>query len=132
MATYHESGVNIAAATQAKRLMADAVRSTHTEIVLAGMGAYGGCLDLGATLQRYTHPVLVASTDGVGTKTLVATALGRYDTFGQDLVNHCINDILVQGARPLFFLDYIATARLDPQQVAAVVSGVAAACRTAG
>jgi phosphoribosylformylglycinamidine cyclo-ligase len=77
-------------------------------------------------------PVLVASTDGVGTKTLVAAVLGRYDTIGQDLVNHCINDILVQGARPLFFLDYVATARIDPEQAAAVVGGVAVACRAAG
>jgi phosphoribosylformylglycinamidine cyclo-ligase len=100
--------------------------------VLAGMGAFGGCLDLGATLRDYANPVLVASTDGVGTKTLIAGALGRYDTIGQDLVNHCINDILVQGARPLFFLDYVATARLDPQQAADVVAGVAAACRAAG
>jgi phosphoribosylformylglycinamidine cyclo-ligase len=76
--------------------------------------------------------VLVASADGVGTKTLVAAALGRYDTIGQDLVNHCVNDILVQGARPLFFLDYVATARLDPQQAAEVVAGVAAACRAVG
>ena len=76
--------------------------------------------------------MLVASTDGVGTKTKIATALGRYDTVGQDLVNHCVNDILVQGARPLFFLDYFAAARLDPGQVAAVVTGCAAACREAG
>src|SRR6185503_2954248 len=116
MTSYQQSGVDIAAATRAKQLMADAVRSTHTAAVLAGMGAFGGCLDLGATLRDYANPVLVASTDGVGTKTLIAGALGRYDTIGQDLVNHCINDILVQGARPLFFLDYVATARLDPQQ----------------
>ena len=77
-------------------------------------------------------PVLVASTDGVGTKTKVAAALGRYDTVGQDIVNHCINDILVQGARPLFFLDYIAAGKLDPEMVAAVVGGCAAACRAAG
>ena len=78
------------------------------------------------------HPVLVASTDGVGTKTMVAAALGSYDTLGQDIVNHCINDILVQGAEPLFFLDYVATPTLDPQVIADVVGGVAAACREAG
>jgi phosphoribosylformylglycinamidine cyclo-ligase len=78
------------------------------------------------------HPVLVASTDGVGTKTMVAARLGRWDTIGQDLVNHCVNDILVQGARPLFFLDYVASSQLDPEQVAAVVGGMAVACRAAG
>ncbi|HEX9373469.1 MAG TPA: phosphoribosylformylglycinamidine cyclo-ligase [Roseiflexaceae bacterium] len=132
MTTYQESGVDIAAGARATRLMAEAVRSTHGAAVLAGLGAFGGVFDLGAALREYQRPALVASTDGVGTKTLVAAALGRYDTVGQDLVNHCVNDILVQGARPLFFMDYVAVARLDPQQVAAVVGGVAAACRAAG
>lgn len=132
MTSYRESGVDIAAAAAAKQQMADAVRSTHTAAVLAGMGAFGGCLDIGDALSPYPRPVLVASTDGVGTKMLVAAALGRYDTVGQDLVNHCVNDILVQGARPLLFLDYIATARLDPRQAAEIVGGVAAACREAG
>lgn len=129
---YKAAGVDIDAANRAKRLMADAVRSTHGPAVLAGMGAFGGALDLSETLARYRRPVLVASTDGVGTKTLVAAALGRYDTVGQDLVNHCINDLLVQGARPLLFMDYIAAARLDAEQVAAIVAGVATACRAAG
>ncbi|MFN3374763.1 MAG: phosphoribosylformylglycinamidine cyclo-ligase, partial [Chloroflexus sp.] len=122
----------IAAATRAKELMAAAVRSTHGPAVLAGMGAFGGCFDAALVLAGMQAPVLVSSTDGVGTKTLVATALGRYDTVGQDLVNHAINDILVQGARPLFFLDYIAVAKLDPAQVAAIVGGVAAGCRATG
>src|SRR5258708_35515951 len=77
-------------------------------------------------------PVLVAFTDGVGTKTKVASRLGRWDTIGHDLVNHCVNDILVQGARPLFFLDYVASSALEPERIAAVVSGVAAACRDVG
>jgi phosphoribosylformylglycinamidine cyclo-ligase len=131
MSSYKESGVDIAAATRAKGLMAESVRSTHTAAVLAGMGAFGGCFDLGAAALP-GETVLVASTDGVGTKTLIAAALGRYETVGQDLVNHCVNDILVQGARPLFFLDYIATAKLEPDQVAAIVAGVAGACRAAG
>ena len=76
--------------------------------------------------------VLVASTDGVGTKTKIATSIGRYDTIGVDIVNHCVNDILVQGARPLFFLDYVATGELDPRIISAVVGGMAAACRAAG
>jgi phosphoribosylformylglycinamidine cyclo-ligase len=132
--TYQSSGVDIAAGTRATELMASAVRSTHSSAVLASLGAFGGCFDLAAALgeQQAQRPVLVASTDGVGTKTLVAAALGRYDTVGQDLVNHCINDILAQGARPLFFMDYIAMAKLDPQQVAEIVGGCAAACRAAG
>jgi phosphoribosylformylglycinamidine cyclo-ligase len=129
---YAAAGVNIAAATRANELMGAAVRSTYGPAVLAGMGAFGGCFDAGLALAGLAAPVLVASTDGVGTKTVVAAALGRYDTVGQDLVNHCVNDILVQGARPLFFLDYVASARLDPEQVAAIVGGVAAACRAVG
>jgi phosphoribosylformylglycinamidine cyclo-ligase len=128
---YKAAGVDIDAANRAKRLMADAVRSTHGPAVLAGMGAFGGALSLAETIARYDDPVLVASTDGVGTKTLIAAAVGRYDSVGADLVNHCINDLLVQGARPLFFMDYIAAAKLDAEQVAAIVGGVAAACRAA-
>jgi phosphoribosylformylglycinamidine cyclo-ligase len=132
--TYQSSGVDIAAGARATALLADAVRSTHGVAVLAGVGAFGGCFDLAAALgdEQAQRLVLVASTDGVGTKTLVAAALGRYDTVGQDLVNHCINDILAQGARPLFFMDYIAMAKLDPTQVAEVVGGCATACRAAG
>ncbi len=129
---YKTAGVDIDTANRAKQLMADAVRSTHGPAVLAGMGAFGGALSLAETLTRYDDPVLVASTDGIGTKTLIAAAVGRYDTVGIDLVNHCINDLLVQGARPLFFMDYIAAAKLDAEQVAAIVGGVAAACRAAG
>jgi phosphoribosylformylglycinamidine cyclo-ligase len=128
---YAASGVDIAAATRAKELMAAAVRATHGPAVLAGMGAFGGCFDASA-LAGLAAPVLVSSADGVGTKTLIAAALGRYDTVGQDLVNHCVNDILVQGARPLFFLDYLAAARLDPEQAAAIVGGVAEACKAVG
>lgn len=129
---YAASGVDIAAATRAKELMAAAVRATHGPAVLAGMGAFGGCFDLDVATGGMVAPVLVSSADGVGTKTLVAAALGRYDTVGQDLVNHCVNDILVQGARPLFFLDYVAAAKLNPEQVAAIVGGVAAACSAVG
>jgi len=129
---YAAAGVNIAAAMRAKEMMGAAVRSTHGPAVLAGMGAFGGCFDAALALAGVRQPVLVSSADGVGTKTLVAAALGRYDTVGQDLVNHCVNDILVQGARPLFFLDYVAAAALDPNQVAAIVGGVAEACRAVG
>ncbi|MFQ3684151.1 phosphoribosylformylglycinamidine cyclo-ligase [Roseiflexus sp.] len=133
MTGYREAGVDLDAATRAKQLMAEAVRSTYSAAVLAGMGAFGGCFDLRAVWGEKTgDAVLVASTDSVGTKTLVAAALNRYDTLGYDLVNHCVNDILVQGARPLFLLDYLAVDRLDPQRAAILVSGVAAACREAG
>jgi len=130
--SYRDAGVDIGAASRATALMAGAVRSTHGPEVLAGMGAFGGCFDAALALGGMAAPVLVSSSDGVGTKTLVAAALGRYDTVGQDLVNHCVNDILAQGARPLFFLDYVAAAKLDPEQVAAIVGGVAAACRAVG
>ncbi|MFN8450038.1 MAG: phosphoribosylformylglycinamidine cyclo-ligase [Anaerolineae bacterium] len=131
MTQYSQAGVDIAAGNRAAQLMAQAVRSTYGAEVLAGIGAFGGLYDASA-LKDMTAPVLVASTDGVGTKTKVAARLNRWDTIGQDLVNHCVNDILVQGARPLFFLDYVASARLDPQQIADVVGGVAASCRAVG
>jgi phosphoribosylformylglycinamidine cyclo-ligase/phosphoribosylamine--glycine ligase/phosphoribosylformylglycinamidine cyclo-ligase len=110
--------------------MRDAVRSTYDARVLAGIGAFGGLFDASA-LKEMRSPVLVASTDGVGTKVKLAAQAGRYEGIGHDIVNHCINDILVQGARPLFFLDYIASSRLVPEMVAAIVNGIAAACREA-
>ena len=128
---YRDAGVDIAAGARAVELMRDAVRATYGPEVLLGIGAFGGLFDA-AVLKGMDSPVLVASTDGVGTKTKIASALGRYDTMGHDIVNHCVNDILVQGARPLFFLDYIASSKLDPEMVAAVVSGAAAACQASG
>lgn len=129
--SYRYAGVDIAAGSRAVELMRRAVRATYGPEVLLGIGAFGGLFDASA-LKAMDAPVLVASTDGVGTKTKIAAALGRYDTVGIDIVNHCINDILVQGSRPLFFLDYIASAKIDPEIVATVVSGCAAACREAG
>src|SRR5262245_56278850 len=110
MTSYQQAGVDIAAATRAAEMMTAAVRATYTPAVLAGMGAFGGCFDLGRALgaSEVSGPILVASTDGVGTKTMIADAVGRYESVGADLVNHCANDILAQGARPLFFLDYVA------------------------
>jgi len=128
---YRDAGVDIDAGAEAVSRMAEAVRSTYTPHVLSGVGAFGGLFD-GAALAGVPDPVLVASTDGVGTKSLVATHLGWVEGLGRDLVNHCIDDILVQGARPLFFLDYVASSRLDPAQVAEVVGGMAAACRESG
>jgi len=128
---YVSSGVDIDAANRAVDLMKDAVKSTYTPAVLAGIGSFGGLYDAFA-LKAMKSPVLVASTDGVGTKVKLAASVGRYRGIGHDIVNHCINDILVQGARPLFFMDYFATSKLDPEQVAEVVTGTAEACKEAG
>ncbi len=127
-ASYAASGVNIAAADTAKELMQAAVRATHGPQVLAGMGAFAGVFNASG-IQQMRKPALVASTDGVGTKTLIAAQAGRFDTIGHDLVNHSVNDLLTQGAQPLFFMDYLAMGKLDPVQAAAIVRGVAEACR---
>lgn len=127
---YAKSGVNIDAGQRAVALMKDAVKSTFNERVLSDTGAFGGLFSA-ADLCHMDEPVLVASTDGVGTKTMVAARMKRWDTIGQCLVNHCINDILVQGAQPLFFLDYVASSQLEPEQIASVVTGIATACRAA-
>ncbi len=129
--TYSDAGVNIETGNQAVELMEKAVRATYGPEVVLGIGAFGGLFDVSA-LKDMESPVLVASTDGVGTKTKIAAAMERFDTIGHDIVNHCVNDILAQGARPLFFLDYIASSRLDPEMVAAVVRSCAAACKAVG
>ena len=131
MTTYAATGVSIDAGNRAVELMRDAVKSTYGPEVLAGIGAFGGLFDA-AALKSMRDPVLVASTDGVGTKVKLAAQVGRYESIGHDIVNHCINDILVQGAQPLFFLDYIASSKIDPEMIASVVTGIAAACREAG
>jgi len=129
--TYTSSGVDIAAAGAAKELMKEAVRATHGPEVLAGMGAFAGVFNLGS-FRQMRQPALVASTDGVGTKTLLAAQAGRFATIGYDLVNHSVNDLLTQGARPLFFMDYLAMGKLDPVIAATIVQSVAAACQEAG
>ncbi|HEY3310660.1 MAG TPA: phosphoribosylamine--glycine ligase [Anaerolineales bacterium] len=128
---YANSGVSIDAGNRAVELMKSAVQATYNDSVLAGIGSFGGVFDASA-LKKMKHPVLVASTDGVGTKVKLAALAGRYRGVGYDIVNHCINDILVQGARPLFFMDYFATSRLNPDQTAEVVTGIAEACCEAG
>ena len=128
---YAASGVDIDAGNRAVRLMSEAVRATYGPQVLAGMGSFGGLYDAG-WMKKMKDPVLVASTDGVGTKVMLAAHTGQYTSVGRDIVNHCINDILVQGARPLFFLDYIASSKIVPEHVADVVGGIAAACKEAG
>ncbi|MDW8277067.1 MAG: phosphoribosylamine--glycine ligase [Anaerolineales bacterium] len=128
---YAASGVSIDAGNRAVELMKSAVKSTYTPAVLAGIGSFGGLFDA-SLLKQMQNPVLVASTDGVGTKVKLAAQAGRYRSIGHDIVNHCIDDILVQGARPLFFMDYFATSHLNPEQTAEVVTGMAEACRQAG
>jgi phosphoribosylformylglycinamidine cyclo-ligase len=107
------------------------VKSTYNKNVLAEIGTFGGLFDAGELLGMKS-PVLVASTDGVGTKVKLAARLGRYRGIGLDIVNHCIDDILVQGARPLFFLDYFATSKLQPEVLAEIIKGMTEACRAAG
>ena len=126
---YKEAGVDIDAGNLTVEKMKPAIRATFTEGVLTDVGSFGGLF----ALERLPdNPVLVASTDGVGTKVKLAAQLGRWQGVGHDIVNHCVNDILVQNARPLFFLDYIAASRLIPEAVAAVVVGIAEACQAAG
>src|SRR4051812_4222931 len=132
---YRAAGVDIAAGDRAVELMRAGVRSTFGIEVLTDLGHFSGLYALTPRLGPQpggAEPVLVSSADGVGTKLRLAIALGRHDTIGRDLVNHCVNDILTCGARPLFFLDYFATGRLEPQQVARVIDGLAAACRQVG
>jgi len=129
--TYRDAGVDIEAANEAVLRMREHIRSTFTPNVLTDVGAFGGMFSL-AGISAYQDPVLVSSIDGVGTKLKIATLVGRHDTIGRDLVNHCVNDILVQGARPLFFLDYFATGKLSPAVAVDVVRGLSEACKEAG
>lgn len=125
--TYEQAGVNIKEGDRFVRRIKRSVSSTHTPAVLNEIGSFGAFYD--ARFARYKSPVLVSSVDGVGTKVLVAQMFGRHDTVGQDLVNHCVNDILVCGAQPLFFLDYFATGRVKRGVADAVISGFVKACR---
>jgi phosphoribosylformylglycinamidine cyclo-ligase len=127
---YRQSGVDIDAGNETVRRIRRLARATFTPAVLSDIGLFGGLFRFDQ--QRYREPVLVASADGVGTKLKVAFRAGRHDTVGLDLVNHCVNDILVQGARPLFFLDYLATGRLSPDVAEQVVKGLARGCQQNG
>lgn len=123
---YRAAGVDLDAADEAKRRIGAALAGARSRLARGAIGGFGGMVRLPDDVP---DPVLVMSTDGVGTKVLVAIAAGRHDTVGEDLVNHCVNDILVHGARPLAFLDYIATAGMEPAVIAALVDGVARGCR---
>ena len=129
--TYRDAGVDIEEGNRAVRLMKQAVEASHGPDVIGGLGSFGGLFST-RSFRGMEEPVLVGSTDGVGTKTRVAVTMGVFDTVGEDLVNHCVNDILVQGAKPLFFLDYFAASKLHAAQVAAVVGGAARACQAVG
>jgi phosphoribosylformylglycinamidine cyclo-ligase len=127
--TYRDAGVDIDAGNALVDRIKPLVAATRRPGVLAGLGGFGGLFELPA---GYREPVLVSGTDGVGTKLKLALAMGRHDTIGIDLVGMCVNDVVVQGAEPLFFLDYYATGRLDVDVAADVVSGIAEGCRQAG
>jgi phosphoribosylformylglycinamidine cyclo-ligase len=126
--SYRDAGVDIDEADRAVSAIRGMARGTFTKGVLTDIGSFGGCF----ALPKMKQPVLVSSVDGVGTKLKIAFATGRHDTIGEDLVNHCVNDIAVQGARPLFFLDYLAVGRLDAHVAAQVVAGIARGCRANG
>ncbi len=121
--TYADAGVDLTAVGHAKERIKYLAQKTFNRNVLGGIGGFGALFRL--DLQRWKNPILVSSADGVGTKLKVAFELGLHQTVGADLVNHCVNDIAVQGATPLFFLDYLATGKLDPEVVESVVSGLA-------
>jgi len=128
--TYAEAGVDIDAGNRAVKLMKKSVASTFRPGVLTGIGGFGGLFAIDTA--KYRQPVLVSGTDGVGTKLKIAFLLDKHDTIGIDAVAMCVNDILALGAEPLFFLDYLAVGRLEPEKVADIVSGVAEGCRQAG
>ncbi|HDP67186.1 MAG TPA: phosphoribosylformylglycinamidine cyclo-ligase [Candidatus Marinimicrobia bacterium] len=125
--SYKESGVDIQAGRDAVTSIKELVKQTYDANVLTDVGSFGGCYEL--PVSQYQQPVLVASTDGVGTKLMIANLMERYDSVGQCLVNHCVNDILTAGAKPLFFLDYIGLGKMEPPKVAQIVAGLAKACR---
>jgi phosphoribosylformylglycinamidine cyclo-ligase len=126
--SYRDAGVNIDEADRAVGEIRRMARATFTKGVLTDIGSFGGCF----ALPKMRQPVLVSSVDGVGTKLKIAIATGRHDTIGEDLVNHCVNDIAVQGAKPLFFLDYLAVGKLDARVAAQVISGIARGCEANG
>ena len=129
---YKSAGVDIDAGNEAVARIKDNVKSTFTENVLTELGSFGSLFDLKPILEEYENPVLVQSIDGVGTKTIIARMMGKYDTIGIDLLSACANDIIVMGARPLTFLDYIANDKLKPEIVEEIVSGMVKTCKETG
>jgi len=129
---YKSAGVNIDAGNEAVNRIKDGLKSTFTSNVLTGIGSFGSLYDLKPILENYDNPVMVQSIDGVGTKTIIARKLGKFDTIGIDLLSAAANDILVMGARPLTFLDYIANDKLNPETIEEIVSGMVKACKSTG
>ena len=129
---YKSAGVDIDAGNEAVDRIKAGVKSTFTTNVLTGLGSFGSLYDLKPLLENYENPVLVQSIDGVGTKTIISRKLGKFDTIGIDLLSACANDILVMGAQPLTFLDYIANDKLNPDIIEEIVSGMVKACRETG
>ena len=129
---YKSAGVDIDAGNEAVGRIKDGVKSTFTSNVLTGIGSFGSLYDLKSILENYDNPVMVQSIDGVGTKTIIARKLGKFDTIGIDLLSAAANDILVMGARPLTFLDYIANDKLNPETIEEIVSGMVRACKSTG
>lgn len=129
---YAKSGVNIKKGNEAVRKMRKHVASTHNKAVLRDIGSFGGLFDLKDIVKNYKNPVLVQSIDGVGTKLSIAKMMKKYDTVGEDIVNHCCNDLLAMGAKPIIFLDYVANEKLEPEVMAEMVKGMAKACREVG
>lgn len=129
---YKSAGVDINAGNQSVNLIKDKVVGTFSEHVLTGLGSFGGIFDIKEALKDYQHPAIVQSIDGVGTKLLIAAKMNKYDTIGQDIVNHCCNDILAMGAKPLTFLDYVAHDKLNPQVMDKIIEGLTQACKDSG
>lgn len=131
MTTYKDAGVDIGAGSEAVKRIKEHVKGTFSKDVLLGVGAFGGCVSA-EKLKKFKEPVIISSIDGVGTKTKIASAMGKWDTVGKDIVNHSCNDVLCCGAEPWFFVDYIASSRLEPEKVEQIVKGMAEACRENG
>src|SRR3989338_8771975 len=128
---YKSSGVDIDAGNSAENLIGKAVKKTYNAQVVSGVGGFWAVFSL-AKVTKMKNPLLVSTVDGVGTKVKIAAASGKWDSVGADIVNHCSNDILAMGARPLFFLDYIAAAKINPAQVGTIVRGMVGACNEIG
>ena len=126
---YAQAGVNIKKGNESVQRIKKDVSSTHNSMVLTGIGSFGGLFDLKEIIKKYKNPVLVQSIDGVGTKLSVAKMMKKYDTVGEDIVNHCCNDLLAMGAKPITFIDYVAHAKLDPKVMEAMVRGMTKACK---
>jgi phosphoribosylformylglycinamidine cyclo-ligase len=128
MTSYKEAGVDINAGNEAEELIGKVVKSTYNKNVIAGVGAFGAAFSL-KDACKMKEPVIVSTVDGVGTKLKIAALTGKWNTVGKDIVNHCSNDILAMGAKPLFFMDYIAAEKISPQKIAEIVGGMASACK---